>query len=315
MFRAYDGGRRQKTHYWIYGARHNGFNRSWLANNDNEHSVAATSLDPETAMNQRGIVEREPDLIVARTHERLAKALITPFLIQTFDLPVSGGAAAYARYLNGAILPPSIRDVIVDTQYAGGTPENTAVVDNFGDADTLLGLVEESIHKEQNTMGLTASAEGPGLQSWEDVSHVSLRGGPGGVNTPHATISTRIMWADGATEYRTLLRPRSFGPENVLSVRVGQPYPSILNPPARGLDMFVTLRDATGIEAVVRLGAVGSVPFPARHICPMRTVRLPLDAFTAVEPVLDLNRLESITFRLTARATGDVFIDDIEFTA
>ena len=315
VFHVYDRGAREKTHYWIYGARHNAFNRSWLAVYDtHENYGASAGLDPQTATSPRvdGLVEREADLVVGHTHERLAKALITPFLLKALGLPTPEQAAAYAPYLNGAILPPSIRDVVVHSEYSGGTRDDTMLVDNFGDADVMLDVAYAGIDKTKNSMGYEARAEGS--RSWEDASHVFLRPN---VDTPHATISTRIQWEDGAPEYRTQLVLREAPNRNgVLSLRVGQAAGTgvTLNPVARPLDFFVALRDQRGVEAVVRLGAVAPAPFRDRDICPMRTVRIPIDAFTAVAPDLALHRLEAITFRFTARRTGDVFIDDIEFT-
>ena len=46
----------------------------------------------------------------------------------------------------------------------------------------------------------------------------------------------------------------------------------------------------------------------------MRTVRLPLDAFQAVNPALNLGDIRSVTLRFMARPSGHLLVDDFEFS-
>jgi hypothetical protein len=46
----------------------------------------------------------------------------------------------------------------------------------------------------------------------------------------------------------------------------------------------------------------------------MRTIRISLDAFTAANASFDRGTIQRISFGLTARPTGRIFIDDIEIT-
>lgn len=81
------------------------------------------------------------------------------------------------------------------------------------------------------------------------------------------------------------------------------------------MDLFVTLSDGAN-EPTVRLGAVAQVPYPdsaMNVLCPMRTVRLPIDAFKAANPSFNQNGIQSVTLRLIGRATGNILVDDLEF--
>lgn len=81
------------------------------------------------------------------------------------------------------------------------------------------------------------------------------------------------------------------------------------------MDLLVAVSDGSE-TATVRMGSAGLAPYPAPASQPwavFRTVRLPMDAFTAVNPSLDLNGIASVTLRLDLHPTGRVLIDDLEF--
>ena len=62
-------------------------------------------------------------------------------------------------------------------------------------------------------------------------------------------------------------------------------------------------------------GVVGA-PYPGpQPYSVFRSVRVPMDAFTAVNPDLDLASLDALLFRFRGRPAGRVLIDDIEVTS
>ena len=46
--------------------------------------------------------------------------------------------------------------------------------------------------------------------------------------------------------------------------------------------------------------------------CPMRTVRIPVDAFMVANPALNLGNILRVKLQLTGRPTGHILADDIE---
>jgi hypothetical protein len=63
---------------------------------------------------------------------------------------------------------------------------------------------------------------------------------------------------------------------------------------------------------------VAQIPYPdtaGAVLSMMRTVRLPLDAFLAANPALNLGNIQSATLRFMARPTGHILADDFEFGA
>jgi len=215
------------------------------------------------------------------------------------------------------IQPPSVGDEEIHTHHAGGVgPAGSRVVDNFGDAEPALGIADDpSLDRTTNTRGLPVTATEPALVRWEDVDHLQL----GVVMSPYDTRGTRLAWTGAGASHTTSLGGVAARPTDALSIRAAQALvegapPDALSPIGRALDAFATLRDATGAKATVRLGASAALPAPSPRagICPMRTVRIPLDAFSAANPMLSLDRLDSLTIDLTARTPGDLLIDDVE---
>ena len=105
------------------------------------------------------------------------------------------------------------------------------------------------------------------------------------------------------------------GPTDVISLRIAQFYEdAALNPVGQPTDLFVTVSDGVG-EASVRLGAVAQVGYPftgARVLSVLQTVRLPFDAFEAVNPGLNLANIQSLRLRFAGRASGNILADDLE---
>jgi hypothetical protein len=194
------------------------------------------------------------------------------------------------------------------------------VIDDFGDADAQLDLpAEDPADKTVNRRGLAARTTGEGTDRWVDVDHRA--------DLPlsvHGTRGLDIAWRNDTTSYETNLDAVSVSPSDTLSMRVAQHYDETdsglpdetHNPVGDDLDVLVELDDGTE-QAAVRLSVVNQVVrYPLagpQTYSVFQTVRLPIDAFTATNPDLDTTGLKRIRLVFSARPTGRLLVDDIEF--
>ncbi len=79
------------------------------------------------------------------------------------------------------------------------------------------------------------------------------------------------------------------------------------------------LRDSHGTEATVWLGGMQELQHVIRanvrndHRTVLSTISVPMSAFLAVAPTLDVADLDRLTLRAPSGSTGQVHIDNIEF--
>lgn len=242
-------------------------------------------------------------------HERIAKCLINALFQQTlFNRPEYGG------YLEGMILPPSLRHLEIHLQHGA---RSRTVVDNFGDLDEQEFHAAEALDKTENTLDLAVVGAGNSLTIWEDVEHEAIS-----APTPHHTKGVELAWEPPQMPnalYTTDTESLPAARDDVISLRIGQYFEDVqLNPENLPADIFVTLEDGNNF-ATVRAGAVSMIPYPdlqegASGLCPMRTIRIPVDAFTAANPSFDRTNISQISLDLTARPTGHLLADDIEIS-
>jgi hypothetical protein len=280
-FRIYDRAWRPKTHFWVYGLRHNPFNRIWPTVGDTYEEHLVDIARP------------------AGDHERLARCLINAFFQDALL-----GQTAYAGYMEGTIFPRSLTDFETHTQHS---KDPRVVLDNFGDPDEQVPLAAEALSPATNSLGQAVSGDAT-LMPFDDVEHTAI------ARSPHNTKSVELGWSDDAA-YSTATGGLGGALTDVIAMRIGQFYQDdVLNPVAADSDAFVVLHDGAN-EAAVRLGAVAPLPYPDSAgvvLCPMRTVRVPLDAFKAVNPALNLANIQSVSLRFAARPSGHVLADDVE---
>jgi hypothetical protein len=285
--RIYDRAERDKTLFWLYGMRHNPFNSLWVVPGGDYAEEQLADLALPTA-----------------EHERVAKCLINAFFQEALF-----NRTEYRGYMEGTIFPQSVRHLAIHTSYSRQPRD---VLDNFGDADAQAAVVAEvPLDKTVNTRNQAANASGAGLGDWVDAQHSSIP------NSPHSTAGVQLSWKASPAEYRSDTGGISRAPEDVFALRLAQFFEdNALNPVALPADLFVALSDGTE-EALVRLGAVAQIPYPdtaGTVLSMMRTLRLPLDAFQAANPALNLSDIRSATLRFMARPTGHILADDFEFS-
>jgi len=221
----------------------------------------------------------------------------------------------YAGYLGSTILPQALRHLQIHLQHRRAPRR---VIDNCSDPDEQEALAAEAIDKKKNRLGLGANATGAGLVSWEDVGLDASA-----ASSPHQGNAVDLAWNPPMAPdvvYSSDTGAVTANELDTISVRVGQYFEDTsVNPAGLPADLFVTLNDG-GNQATVRAGAVALVPYPddrtaAARLCPMRTIRIPLDAFTIANPSFDRTSIASVRLDLTARPTGHIFADDLEVSS
>lgn len=291
-FRLYDRAWRHRTLAFIEGARHEGWNSVWLASPNS--------------------LERAPDpdlpILSEAVQHRIGRDLVSACLLDALmDQEV------YRGYLSGPARPSGLATTGVQIQYQSPAIE---VIEDCGDPDGQLGSPpEDPADKSVNRRGEAVNAVGPGLDIWDQVSLATQ------AHSVHDTRAVDLAWHSTDTTYETGLGVLSGASHDVVSLRIAQHYDEsgsglpdeTWNPVGQDLDMLIELDDGTH-QAAVRTGVVGAVPYPLAGNEPysvFTTVRLPLDAFTAVNPSLNLNTLRRLRLR-PLRATGRVSVDDVE---
>lgn len=285
--RIYDRAERGKTFFWLHGLRHNPFNSLWVAAGD------------------FGEVEYADMALSEGEHQRVAKCLINAFFQD-----VLMGRSEYAGYMEGTVLPQSLRHLEIHTSHS---KEPREVLDNFGDLDDQAGIPAEGIlEKTVNSRSETALGSGTTLVEWEDERHSTI------TNSPHVTAGVRLSWQGPDAQYRSETGGLATVANDVVSLRLAQFYEDAgLNPGALPSDAFVTVSDGSE-SATVRLGAVAQIPYPdASHtvLSMMRTVRIPFDAFRAVNQSLNLGDVRAVELSFNAKPMGHILGDDFEIGA
>ena len=282
-FRIFDRAERPKTHAWIYEARHNGFNTEWF---NGLNSFETTIVDETLGLGD---------------HQVIATALITPFFLDALH-----GATDYAGYLEGPVLPRAVQGYDIYTQHLSPA---TLVIDDYGDAEPQLGLAEEPLDRTTNRLSGSVNAAGGGLGEWDDLEFVGLD------HSVHDTKGVELSWSDIDVLYQSDTGGISLSPTSWISLRVAQFYEdAAANMPGQDLDVFVGLSDGANL-AMVRLGLVAEAPYPDLFRAPLsvlRTGRLPADAFTAVDPGLNLSSIAGVMVLTMAKGSGHLLMDNIE---
>ncbi len=106
-----------------------------------------------------------------------------------------------------------------------------------------------------------------------------------------------------------------------LSVQFMQRLSAPLNTPGQAQDVTLALIDAQGDLATVPLSDYGTIPWPVTHPgaafpdkSVLRTTRVPLTAFTAVNPALDLDQLSLFAWVADRTPQGEVEFDAFELS-
>lgn len=185
------------------------------------------------------------------------------------------------------------------------------------------------------------------LRASVPVTSLRISSDPGYVNDatttintsfPHSTHGTVFGWNSSGDSYSTEIPAactvdgtsypdcRALVPNYThLSFRVGQVYRENDNQNPAGLpqDFSVRVTDSDGDSCPrIRVSSYTSLPYPyeAEYTSGsggpksvMRTVRIPLAAFTVNSSQVNLDKLQTITFHFDRTAKGEIALDGIEF--
>lgn len=284
--RLYDRAWRHRTLGWIEGARHTAWNSVWL------------ELDRDVP----------PGPLSAEEQQSVGRCLITAFFLDTLF-----GKGVYRGYLAG---PNRSRGLGSARIYLAHQSIPVNVVEDSGDANEQLEHPDEqSPDKSVNRLGGSVAASGPGVDFWEEVEHVTL------ALSVHDTTGVDLAWSTADVVYEAGLNSLHAVPQDFLSINLAQRYDEspggepdeTWNPVGQFIDLLVELDDGTE-RAAVRMGAIARVPYPlpGPHVYSVfRTIRIPLNAFGAVNPALRLGALQKLRI-LPLRSTGRISLDDIE---
>ena len=294
-FRIYDRAWRHRTHVYVVGGRHQGWNPNWWFGQAGEAEgdrVIEGSLDPDE-------------------HAEIGRCLINAFFQDTL-----ADRTEYRGYLRGGALPARLGAFDLRVQHHSPL---VRVIDDFGDADPQLGLSAE-VPPDQARNRRNGQVRATGLadaDDWDDIEMTSA------AHSVHDTRCTELAWMRPGVVLETAFAPVAQQATHAISVRVAQHYDErgdgvveTWNPIGLDGDLLVELRGG-GATSVVRAGSVATIPYPAPASPPLsipRTIRIPLDAFVAANPRLDLGALDRVRLHLVGRPTGRVHVDDIEFT-
>lgn len=269
---------RNKSHAFIYGAVHNPFNTIWSTPGDEaDHPVTGGQ------------------------HRQIARCLINTFFQKTLL-----GKNEYEGYLEGLILPPTIRNIEIYQQHLRALRE---VLDNFGDADAQAGLGGQTLNKNSNRQTGTNDTDGMGIQTWEDVEANNSD------QCIHNTKCVELSWEEPNAWYFQLGSFNMSDPVKNLSFRICQYHEDlVLNELDREIDLLIEISDGV-VSAHVRMGLVGISPFPdtdGNDYSIFRSIRIPADAFEAVNQGVNMAAITEVRLKLSGRPTGHILVDDIE---
>jgi hypothetical protein len=283
-FDVYDEAGPPRSFVFVYGATHDLFNHIWTSN-------------PAEGWGMNEI----PRLISEGAHQDVAKAYFTAW----FQVHMLGRPEQKA-YFTGELKPAALTAIPIFNSHE---EPGSLMVDNFEQtphdpaANTLGGAVTDT--------GLGAPPQEDGLRNLDSHS-------------PHMTAGVRIAWSSSLPLYVSQVpaADKDVSGFDVISFRVTQRYGSPQNPANQAQDLFVRLTDHNGQSRRIRASQFGSIPYPWERDDPqwtksaLSTVRIPLRSFVVANAgaqTVDLTDIDTVTFELAAKPTGEIEIDQIHF--
>lgn len=143
--------------------------------------------------------------------------------------------------------------------------------------------------------------------------------------SPHDSKGLRLRWDNLGDRLDFTIPPaqKDVTAYTTLSLRVSQVVDGVGNPLNQAQNFRVGLKDGSNNAREVRVSAFGTVPFPDHRFdhalskSAMCTIRIPLVSYTIVcagMVQVDLADVTTLSLVFSETATGDIDIDEIEFT-
>lgn len=250
-----------------------------------------------------------PDLLLPDTQKAFTKAYMNAFYRWHLKNESQWEGMFAGEWTPGSVSATGAKSYI---QYNDPT---TKIVDEF----------EGAINWQASTIGGTVDHNGtlPVDPSEGKMSAAVIAGlDP---KSPHDTQGLKVKWNDTVDKLIFSIPPahKNISGYSVLSFRVTQKIDSADNPLNQSQNFRVALRDGSNNERAVRVSAFSEIPFPdyrSNHDLSksaMNTVRIPLKSYQIVcaglSPV-NLDDITTLTFLFSEKMTGEIEIDDIEFS-
>jgi hypothetical protein len=291
----YDAAWGSKSQLFLKGAGHNEFNTCW------------GQVAPDGALSME-------------EHQEILRAYAVPL----FHGMLNGFSADFAPYFQGSVRPKGTYhfDLTMQHHRAAGT----TVVDTFGDAPAEIPFPDDNVDPLVNSQGGAVSQQSPPASGngVQEGTHLDLAALAGYDNSHEPTQRALLLeWDALGQEYVSELPvPVAASEMDVVSFRVmavgGDPANDLDGHSGVPTDLMVELSDGT-TTAKVRAGSAGAILYPFlgdtgdyRQV--FRTVRLPLVAFTAAAPGLNLSSIRSIRLGGRLRRSGRLVVDDLEIS-
>jgi hypothetical protein len=134
----------------------------------------------------------------------------------------------------------------------------------------------------------------------------------------HQTQVVRVGWPSGSAQltYTVPTGQRDVSSYEVLSLRVAQTNAGT-NPASGNQDFQIELVGGGQTKATYA-GRFGNIPKPYNHSGVfqnvMTTIRIPLHSFIMNRSGVTLTNIDTLRFRFTSPAQGEIYVDDIEFS-
>lgn len=282
---------------FVYGANHNYWNTEWAS-----HSNDGTAITSPLAQ------------ITPAQQQSIGKVYVSAFFQASLK-----GKEPYKALFAG--------DVRFDS-----FPANITLIHQYSDKERvdLNNYQEDSDPLTGSFAGVTnaANALNPYLDT--DITG-NWDWGAGMLNNPYFTWNqTRgliVGWNNPAARYEISVPPAVGALVNTypyLSLRIGQVFesPVDLNPAGANKDLSLQLELGATIAHSLKVTNFDDLPYPVQTAwygqpatkSNMKTVRIPLRAFTVNQSSWNLTALTKIKLSFDQTATGRVVIDDIQLT-
>jgi hypothetical protein len=265
------------------GANHNFFNREWRFDDNDGFAGVCSDAVQVGAPAQRGMLEVFlSDWVGASTAETRLPAYVRAEADTPALMSAWAGGPLDLRWSYAA----AMRRVIDDFRGTGAPNTN-----DTGGANTYSGFIAELV-----CTGTCAR------------------------NFPHAVGGIRPAWDDAAASAQWSVGSLDASVYDVLSMRFATRLATI-NEGVVEHDFAVRVRDAAGVSAELPVSRVGRVPngYPSnaeQEI--LGTVRVPLRAFVAEAPTLDLTRLTRIELAMPiagGNPQGSIWVADVDLAS
>ena len=286
-FDIYDEAGKPRSFVFVYGATHDRFNTEWA------------SIEGTTELTWDIAPSDIPNLISLTDHENVAKGYVAAFFQSHLQ-----GRAEQLEYFS-ANLKPSLTSglrIYTSHQVAG-----SRVLDDF-----------EQHNAGVNTLGGTVTAA-----ALPTIAENQLR--TLDTHSPHVAAGGNVAWQSSAGIYLSNVpaAAKDISAFTTLCFRVTQKYESPRNPVAQPQDFHVRLTDTQGKSRSIRVSSFTEIPYPyVRGFdqlvkSAMNSVRIPLASYTIANlgaQDVDLSNIASVSFEFDTDSTGEIDVDDIEFS-